>query len=551
MRQALRRNVSRQQVSIGRSIPAPVGGWDAQNPLAKMPAINAVLLDNWIPRPGYCEMRAGYAVQATGTGDVETLAVYRGASSGSDQIFACGNDKIYDVTVQGASPTEIGSGYTSNRWSYVNFASDAGAFMILVNGVDTPLKYNGSTLSTTAITGSSGAITLDPDTLVDVMAHKRRLFFIESGTMRVWYLATNAIAGAASLLDLGPVFQMGGVLECMSTWSLDGGQGADDFAVFMTNQGEVAVYQGTNPDETTEWALIGVYHIGLPLGRRSLMKYGADLVAITTDGVVPLSQALKLDRGQEDLVALTAKIQNAFSTSAQLYRTNFGWQGMLYPQGSLAIVNVPTGELSTAVQYVQNVQTGSWCRFTGMNAFCWAIANDKPYFGAADGVYQWDTGAADNGDPIVADLQPAFNAFGQSGVQKKFTMLRPVIKAPNAVRPALEMLVDFQSKVPTAVPTVVGTTEASWDESLWDDSAWVDPNAIRYDWTTVTGLGYFGAPRMQVSIQSTTSSDLTTGGGDVLVTGGGDTLITESALSSPVTVQCIGFDVLFQPGGQL
>jgi hypothetical protein len=532
-------------------MPAPIGGWNAQAALAKMPITDAVILDNWIPQPGYIQMRRGFAQQAAVSDVVETLIIYRGESSGADQIFAAADEFIYDVTIQGASPVEVGSAFTSARWQYINFANDAGAFLIAVNGADTPIKYDGTTWGTTAFTGTSGSITLDPTDLVDIMAHKRRLFMIENGTMRVWYAATNAIAGACNLLDLGPIFQMGGALECCATWSLDGGQGADDFAVFMTNQGEVAVYQGTNPDEATEWALIGVFSVGLPLGRRALFKYGSDLMAVTTDGIVPLSQALKLDRAQENLVAVTSKIQNAFAVSTQAYGSNFGWQGMLYPKGSLAIINIPTAQDSAAVQYVQNVLTGSWCRFTGLNAVCWGIANDAPYFGTADGVYLWDTGAADNGNPITADSLSAFNAFGQPGLNKKFSMIRPIVRAPNAVRPALEMLTDFKLRIPTSVPTVVGAQEAYWDEAFWDSADWVDVDSIRIDWTSVTGIGYFGAPRMIVSVQSTVSSKLSTGGGDVLVTGGGDTLITESTLSANVDVQLIGYDVQFQPGGQL
>ena len=42
-------------VAQGVPIPAPVGGWDAISPLANMPVDRAVVLDNWIPRPGWIE----------------------------------------------------------------------------------------------------------------------------------------------------------------------------------------------------------------------------------------------------------------------------------------------------------------------------------------------------------------------------------------------------------------------------------------------------------------------------------------------------------------
>ncbi len=52
--------------------PDSAGGWDAQSPLAAMPIQNAVILDNWIPRAGFVEIRRGFVPQQTGTpGPVE------------------------------------------------------------------------------------------------------------------------------------------------------------------------------------------------------------------------------------------------------------------------------------------------------------------------------------------------------------------------------------------------------------------------------------------------------------------------------------------------
>ncbi len=203
---------------------------------------------------------------------------------------------------------QVFSGTGNARWQWINFANDAGTFMIAANGSVDPVYYDGSAFASTVITGSAGVITLDPRTLVDVMDHKGRLFFVQEDSLRCWFLEPFAIQGAANLLDLGPIFDKGGSILCQSTWTLDGGSGADDLAVWVTTQGQVAVYQGLDPSDANNWALVGVYDIGLPLSRRSLIKYGSDLVVLTTNGVVPLSQALKLDRAQENLVALTQKI---------------------------------------------------------------------------------------------------------------------------------------------------------------------------------------------------------------------------------------------------
>lgn len=540
MRRAVYQNQSKGQTATARSVPAPVGGWDTESPLAAMPKQNAVILDNWIPRAGYVELRRGFIQQVTGLAPVESLIAWRGDAAG-DKLFACAGANIYDVTSVGSPGSALYASAASARWRYTNFSNDAGAFAIAVNGFNTPQKYNGTAFSNTVITGSSGSITLDPKHLNHVMAHKRRLFFVEKKTLRVWYLAVLAIAGPANLLDLGPIFDQGGYLVAQGTWSLDGGQGMDDMAVWITSEGQIAVYQGIDPSDANNWSLIGVYNIGKPVGDNGLIKWGSDLAVITQDGVIPLSQALDKDRERQKQIAITAQIATAFAESWDSYGSLYGWSGTLYSgRGSLAIFNIPTAELSTAVQHVQSIQTGAWARFTGIPAICWETANDKVYFGAPDGVYRWDISASDDGNTIVADVKPAFSNFG-SNTQKQFTMIRPMIKAPAVINPALEVLTDYRESVPTASITSITPSDLTNSEG------------IRYDWASATAVGYVATPRMRVSILGDNgASRISVNGVDLLLTGtAGDYIITAPSLPLDIDVRLVGFDVMFVPGGQL
>lgn len=545
--------INQHRVTVGKAIPAPVGGWDAQSPIADMPPENAVILDNWIPRAGYVELRRGSASWSTGlTAPVETGMVLRG--TGDDQIFAASGDDIYDVSFLGDPPVSVYTGTGSPRFQWINFANDGGTFILAANGAADPIYYDGTTWAPLTITGSSGAVTLDPADLIDVMEHKGRTFWVENDSLRIWYLAPNAIQGASGLLDLGGIFDKGGTIVCQANWTVDGGAGADDLAVWVTSEGQVAVYQGIDPSDANDWALVGVYDLGLPLSRRSLVKYGSDLVVLTTDGVVPLSQALRLDRAQENLVALTQRIQLAFQNAQRSYGQNFGWEGCLYARGSLAIFNVPIAELTNSVQFVQNVQTGAWCRFTGLNAFCWFTANDNIMFGAADGIYQWDTGATDNGVEIVADLKTSFNYFGSRGALKKFEMLQPIFRASSDLTPAVEILTDFKEAIPLAVPTVVPSPSGAWDEGEWGTALWSPGVEVRDGWTSVTGIGYCGAVRMRLTADAGTYFDVAIGDGDLLgVTSGGDAVEVSLSVRTESILEVLAFNIKYQnqTGGQL
>ena len=520
-RQAVRRNPNKLPTGILESIPAPDEGWDAVSPLTDMDPKRAIIIDNLTPRPGYLELRKGSFSWATGLGgNVETLLVWRGST---EKMFGAAAGTIWDITATGAASATTITGQTNDRYQSVNFSNTAGNFIVAVNGADPAVNFDGTTWATSpAITGVSSG------TLIDIWAHKKRLYFVQKDSLKVWYLSIAAIGGAAQQFDLGPIFTEGGTILCTGTWTFDGGNGVDDYWVVITDQGEVAIYQGDDPASASTWALVGTYRIGFPLSRRSILKTGGDLAVITSDGIVPLSAALRTDRTASGRIALSARIQNEFVKAVSAYKSNFGWDGLSYPKGNLAIFNIPVVGSVLSYQYVVNVLTGAWGRWLGQNAFCWEIFNDRLYFGAASGiVFEADKGSTDNGTAITADLKCAFNYFKRHGQRKKFTMIRPIIRTDSTVMPAIEMNVDYEERVPTATPTVtLPTATGLWDVGLWDVATWGDSLVVRNDWTGCNGIGVCGAVRMRI-------------------------IGTAGSASIPVDtiVQVIGFDVIYESGG--
>lgn len=547
MRQALRQNRGKSQTAQAQSLPAPTGGWDTESPLPAMDSSYAVILDNLIPRGGKVELRRGFIEQCTGTAAaVETLIAYRGDPAG-DKVFAASGAFLYDVSTAGALPAASYSSAATARWNSTNFANDAGRWAILCNGAQKPLAYDGSTFAPETYT-YSGSVAFDQTKLKYVFAHKSRLHFLEKNSLHVWFPAVQAIAGAVGLLDLGLVFTLGGALVGGARLTLDGGVGPDDFAVYLTSAGQVAIYQGTDPSDANNWSLVGVFTLPRPVGDRCLLEHGADVLVVTEAGVLSLTQALRTPLAEQQSKSLSRRVSTAFADAASSYSANFGWSVLAYPgRGSLIIVNVPATELATSQQYVRCAETGGWCRFTGINAFCWCYANGKSYFGSTLGVYRWDVGASDNGEPIVGDVLPAFSAFGNRTRTKEFTMVRALLRAPAIVRPALQVVTDFdKSTIPTAVQSVVAPNDISPD----------DATVVRNDWTGAAGAGYYGAPRMRISLTGednvdrvATVADLT----ELLLIGpaGSDHILTRPNLPLDVPVELLGFDLMFVSGGQL
>lgn len=489
--------INRRQVSKTASVPAPSGGLNARDALADMPPEDAVIMENWFPTPTSVNLRSGSKTWSTGLPAwVETLAHY--SSPTAKKMFAASGTAIYDVTLTGAVGAAVVTGLTNARLQFVNIGTTGGNFLVMVNGADKLQGYDGAAWWIDG-DGAHDITGFDTKKATQINLFKNRLWFVEGSSMRVWYLGVQAIAGAAASINLATIFSLGGSIVAMANWTIDNISGIDDYAVFITSEGEFAVYKGTDPTSSTTWALVGVFHVGRPVGGRPFLKVGSDVLIIGADGVYPLSKALMGDRSQTN-ESISYKIVNLVNNDVQAYKANFGWQLLLYPIGQKLIVNVPQVENNTAYQYVMNTVNQSWCKFTGWNAACFEIYNDGLFYGGNGVVVQADTGTDDNGSAINGDVQQAFSYFKEHGRIKRFTMARPIFLASGKIKAAMTLNMDFNSNIPTSTPSFSGGGGSPWDTSPWDTTPWGGVSTIIREWQTVNGVGYAGALRMKVSV---------------------------------------------------
>ena len=482
------------------SIPAPVGGWNARDSIANMAVTDAVTLENWFPNVSNVVLRGGYSEHATGLiGQVETLLNYNSGSA--EKIFAVvDTGKIYDVTAAGAVGPEEVSGLTNARWEYTNVTTAGGSYIYAVNGLDDALLYDGSiwtpinSLSSPAITG------VTTSTLDNVCLFKSRVWFIQKNTLKAWYLPTSSVGGAAQALDMGPIATLGGHIVAVAAWTIDAGYGVDDNLVFMTSRGQVILWRGTDPASAATWAMVGVWSLGDPIGKRCIIKYGGDLLMLTQDGLYLFAQYLQSSRIQPQ-VALSDKIQGAFASAANSYGSLFGWQIVVIPKYNAAFVNVPFS-VGAQQQFVMNNITKAWCNFTGWHANCWEHYADNPYFGGNGFVGRaWDESFADNDTDIATNAIQAFNYFGSRGVQKYFTRARPSLFTNGTPAIFVGVNVDFDLSDTTSALTFSANPTGRWDVGLWDQALWGSSLVITNNWQGITGLGYCAGVHLKSASQ--------------------------------------------------
>lgn len=394
------------------------------------------------------------------------------------------------ITVAGAVPAEFNGTYR---------VTVTGATTLTYTMATAP-SGNASTVGTYTvkyfITGENS------EDFATVNLFKERLYFVIKDSLDFCYLPVDSINGAVTKFPLGGIFKNGGYLQAMGTWTIDAGYGVDDLAAFVTSNGEVAVYKGSDPSDPNDWSLVGIWNIGQTFNRKCMFKYGGDLLVLTEGGLVPLSAGLQSTR-LDPRVNITDKIFYAISQATSLYSNFYGWQINYFAKNNMLILNVPV--IGGSEQYVMHNITKSWARFTNISANCWELSGDNMYFGGDGFVGKFYDTNADAGANIKGFVQQAYSYFDSRGQQKRFTMVRPILQTDNGVPTVL-------CGISTDFETVDLTNQISfnpnildigiWDTADWDDANWGGGLVTTKIWQGVTGIGYAGSISLNVVSQA-------------------------------------------------
>lgn len=339
-----------------------------------------------------------------------------------------------------------------------------------------------------------------------VWVYKNRLWFAQRDTMNAWYLENvDSIGGDVAIFPLAGVFGRGGSLLFGQTWSLEGSLegGMSEQNIFVSSEGEVAVYQGSNPAEADTWAKVGLYRIGKPLGSRGFIRGGGDLAVATSVGLVPLSKAIELDITSLNVAAVSYNIADAWSDAVQL-RGLDGWQAELWPEQKIAVFAPPTPDsYPVPVIFITNSETGAWARFTGWQALCFEVFGGSLFFGSPEGkVFIANASGNDDGVPYTGAVLPLFEDMGSPASAKIGKVARAIVRASTTVNDALSWQSDYNLTLPAAPnATALGGALSIWGVGEWGVSVWgaALPQVISDDWRSIGGLGYACSVSFQVT----------------------------------------------------
>ena len=477
-----------ERASVGQTIIIPFGsgGLNTKDSLPSMPSQDLIKAQNVIienekvvSRDGFSDAVGGFVYSDT----INSLFEFR--SSDDTQIISCAGEKIYTGLTP---PTEIGTGFSSDKWQGIMMNN----YLLIFNGSDTPQKYDGTTLSSNAFTGSG----LTPANLVGATNFKNRLICWENNSCGFWYGSSDAISGALDYFDLSYITKRGGYVVACASWSYDssGGTGLQARLVIFMSSGEAIVYEGTDPGDADAWAIIGRFKVAPPVSQRAFLEYSGDIILINKYDVVTFSEVFSSGENPNT----QSKLVGAISSAVASYSSLFGWEIVNYPKGGLIIINVPLND-TTSTQYIINTRTGGCSQFTEMNAKTFVIYDDNLYFGGSS-LYQALTGSDDDGEFINIDIQTAFSNFGVSA-EKTLNYIKPYFGIDSDTNFNYSVNYDFTQGNLSAseLSSVAGNF---WDTFYWDTVYWSAETEIKSVQYGVSGEGIFVSFRINTNIKN-------------------------------------------------
>lgn len=481
-----------------KTVPAPVGGYNAVSSLAAMPPTDAPLLVNMLGGENGLRSRLGYQEYAIGltqgglaaADPIRTLMSFTGATPADSALFAANKWGIYNVSAGGAA---IGNPVVTFPLSTAN--AGKGARHVVVTSAGHFLAYcdedNGYYLYKAGVwtkvvmdpaAGTYKLIGFDPALAVFCTVWKHRLWLVERNSANGWYLDLDSIAGTATRFSFAGKFKSGGYLVGLWSWTMDGGAGPDDKLVAVSSEGDVVIYEGTDPSIPGAFGVKGAWNVGaVPSGRRAVTEYGGDLFVLAATGAVPLSR-LVLGSIQGDSTQYpTHKITPVVTRMISNYGSYEGWEIKLHPTDNCLMISVPEDSVNPgATQLVLSKVSGGWSIYGGLPIFCMEAHLGKLYFGTPDGRICVNDGYVDNvklATPAVYDSIPFYGitAFSKMGSlrQKRVQFIRANFTS-DGLPPNYQVSARFRFDLstPTGGSTVSKILGALWDTAKWDQDLW-------------------------------------------------------------------------------
>lgn len=497
------------------NLPSPVGGMDNRIPLSDTNTNVCIYTYNLTPSNYGLKIRDGFREWQIGLDNgaltnVGTIIPFEGSQEGpaDDKLFAVTNEGIWDVTVFADAPVlKVAFSSTSEKAGFGTYAHylDGGGddFIYYADSVNGLFEYIQSTDTWQAAAGING---IDVDLINFVVVHKLRIWFCVQDSTIASYLPIESRSGTIEgTFNFGAKFKHGGSLVGLYNWTVDGGDGVDDFLIGISSAGDVLPYKGSDPTQA-DWVLVGTYFIGaMANGSRCASQYGGNVALLSSYGIQQMSDLLRgVDPRIGDQDSIGAKITAFIRDDMKQYRNDDGWDIKFLQTSGVIIVTTPKRLDGTTIQYVYQGDVGGWGIWRDLAMTCVDVWEDKVYFGTEDGRIMVMDVTRDNvlitpppenkfnGNDIAFSFLSSYQDFDSPAQFKRGKLIRPNFISRSDVGFNTKFLYNYDvSELATsAIAPLKG--QALWDIALWDNAIWDDSSLQLFDRVVgASGIGRY------------------------------------------------------------
>jgi hypothetical protein len=430
----------------------------------------AANVDNWIIRNrGQIEMRDGLTAKGTSPSATNIGAaqlIKQGTKYLLRVIDGAANSAKFQHSTNGSTWTDVtggGSKTTGQVWKFVQ----ANEIIYGVNGTDTPIKYDGSTVSTVSAIPVGEAIGWFRNHLFvgGVAAVPDRLYYSNINDPETFggsaYINVNLGDGSpiVGLKGIGGTTGRLLVGKERSVWYLTGFT-STDFAISpLTFQHGIA-------------------------SQESMIEVGNDVWGIDLEGNIN-----SLYRSQYDVPFTKSESDDIQEWIAGLNKASINKTTAIY-FNSYAMFFVPNGvdsynSLVLVYDTLANEGKGGWSKFTGWDIARAVVFNQTEpqlyLFDSREGngqAYQW-AGTSDNGLAIRADYETKIYDHGYSERLKNWKF--SIQYAPTLGSVNLQFFTSIDRYYYQLVKTVslAGSSDVLWDVAEWDVDNWSAEGFVR------------------------------------------------------------------------
>ena len=486
------------QVNKAFRFLAPIKGIDSRVSVSAADPLHCLYTFNLVPYDYGMRVRQGYREWAIGldlgaSGGVHTIVPFEGVleDGSQDRLFAVTNEGIWDVTTSGAAPilkaTFVDQNPSAGFGTYSHYVDGSGDDLMYYADSRNGLYVYDPVADTWAVATGINGPTIE--NINFVVSHKQRLWFCEEGSQSGWYLDVGSNSGQATEFIFASKFKHGGALVGLFNWSVDGGNGVDDYLVAVSRAGDVLPFQGADPSSSDTWSVVGTYYIGkIPAGPNFGTEHGGELFLLSAYGISGMNSLLKGVNTPYSFAGST-ETNNISSNIAgwlreRIIRTidQYGWGVRVAPSDGSFIVNTAQEPGFAQLQFVYNITTGAWGQWRdvpmiGFDSYLGNIAfgdaaNRILYMDAnVDNALLTPPEGRPNGDGIKFSVLTGYHALEAPGHFKRVKLIRPdfIVKGEPTFSCVARYDYDVSEVMVQTSPVAAGEV---WDTGQWDIAVW-------------------------------------------------------------------------------